>query len=407
MRILWVSDGPSVPSGYGSQTALFLPLLRRIGHEVALLAMGGSAGATYETPDGMLVYPTVGDPRGNDIVRAHAMDHRADLVITLGDPHGYSPAPSAYGGLSWCAWAPLDFESPTRATLRSLQGARWVWSPSILGKVSYRKAGIEAARYVPHGADGEIFRVGDREEARRALGKALGVEISLSVFLVVAVAANKGTPSRKGFYELLSASKDFFGICKEALLYLHTEESGIAGGEDIRAIMQLVGIDPKRVIFPPQYELVTGRLGLKHLASAYQAADVYLSASHGEGFSIPLLESQLCGTPVIVPENTAQTEMCLTGHIVPVTPYMPFDGATLWGRPSVSALVGALEATWQAGPLSSGDKEAVFERVAKYEAERVFREIMQPALAEIEADVTEPVRHVSPRSMTVQIRSRS
>jgi glycosyltransferase involved in cell wall biosynthesis len=45
------------------------------------------------------------------------------------------------------------------------------------------------------------------------------------------------------------------------------------------------------------------------LARIYSSVDAYVSASRGEGFNLPALEAAACGRPVIVPNNTAHTEI--------------------------------------------------------------------------------------------------
>ena len=41
MRILWHGPHPDMPTGYGTQTALILPRLQALGHEVAVSATAG------------------------------------------------------------------------------------------------------------------------------------------------------------------------------------------------------------------------------------------------------------------------------------------------------------------------------------------------------------------------------
>lgn len=383
LRILWISDPPETPSAYANQTALFLPRLRAAGHEVALLATNNAY--VRWLADGTPVFPVVSDRHGNTIVREHARRFGADLVLTLTDPHVL--AAEVYADLPWCAWAPLDFETPTRATIAILKKAKWVWSPSKHGAEAYRKAGrqfaeacrkeksysasLENASWVPHGIDSTTFDVLDRGDARTALAASIGVEIADDAFLAVAVAANRGSPSRKGFYEMFAAWKIFSDEHPNAILYVHTEVTGLGGiGEDLRAIADLVSLRQGTVFFPPQYEYVCGMLGPEHLAIAYNAADVYLSTSHGEGFGLGAYEAQMCGCPVIVPDNTAQTEACLTGSLSRVMQYMPFDGGTLWGRPAVGHVVDLLEEAYVRGGDRSADRTR--ERALVYDADRIF-----------------------------------
>jgi glycosyltransferase involved in cell wall biosynthesis len=52
------------------------------------------------------------------------------------------------------------------------------------------------------------------------------------------------------------------------------------------------------------------------MAKAYSAMDVLTNVSTGEGFGIPIVEAQACGTPVIVGGWTSMRELCFSGRMV-------------------------------------------------------------------------------------------
>ena len=49
------------------------------------------------------------------------------------------------------------------------------------------------------------------------------------------------------------------------------------------------------------------------MAHIYRAADVLLATSVGEGFGVPILEAQACGTPVIIGNWTAMEDLLFDG----------------------------------------------------------------------------------------------
>ena len=372
LRILWVGDPPLVYTGYGGQAALFIPRLRAAGHDVALLAVGGSAGATYVTPDGLKVYPTVLDPRGNDVVAAHARDHRADVVFTLGDPHVFDPA--VYRELPWLAWAPLDFETPTKATKRSLEAARWIWAPSSHAEAAYKKFHSRVT-LVPHGVHSSTFVSTAKKDDGR--------------FIVIAIAANKGTPSRKGFFELFSAFRCFAANRSPSpILYLHTDPAGIAG-EDLMEMMEIADLDLTLVTFPDRYRYLCGGYTASNLASMYATADVYLSTSHGEGFHLPAVEAQMAGLPVIAADHTANADTCCSGKLVRSIPYVPFDGATTWRRPIVQDITEALIEINNVLSIirSKEHRNRIRDQVMHFDIDRVLKDKFLPALTEVERQV--------------------
>ncbi len=169
------------------------------------------------------------------------------------------------------------------------------------------------------------------------------------------------------------------------MLYVHSEMSGVFQGEHLPTIAALVGIDPSRIIYAPQYQLVCGMLSSEYVNDAYNAADVYLTGSHGEGWGIPSVEAQASGCPSIVPRNSAQTELCMTGRTVECTTYMPVVGVT-WARPLIAELAEALE--WAYG--ERGNEALRNEARAKamaYDADTVFSTYMLPAIEKMQAEL--------------------
>lgn len=378
-RILWVSDSPLVPSAYGQQAALIIPRLRRAGHEVALCAVGNYSGSMYRLGDGTYSFPCISDPYFNDIVYDHATFFQADVVITLCDPHMLNPA--VYGCLPWCAWTPVDCDPPRQDTLSALRSATCVWSVSKSTESALSAAKIKST-YVPHGIDLKTFCLGDRKLAREHVSDRVGVDLT-SKFLITAVAANASSPSRKGFFEMFSAMRIFSEKCPEAILYIHTDKTGGRRGEDLIEVMRAACLDPERVVFPQQYNLVCGMYQAGHLAITYRAADVFLSTSHGEGFGIPSLEAQASGCPVILPNNTAQSEMLFGGWSVETEPYLPCAGASIWFRPRVEEIVKALQEACEAIVFRNDRAAEISNSVKHFDIDHVFSKYFQPAIAEL------------------------
>ena len=98
LRCLLASDAFWATSGYSNQVRILVP--RLMPHcEIATLATFGLHGATIEH-QGIKVYPGGADPFANDVVKAAALDWRADIVITLKDTFVFNP--QAFEGLRWC-----------------------------------------------------------------------------------------------------------------------------------------------------------------------------------------------------------------------------------------------------------------------------------------------------------------
>lgn len=371
------------PTGYGQQTGLFVPALHKLGWPMAILAYYGLEGAATVDADGVVTLPRLADDWGNDVVGSHAKYHKAELVVTLVDP--YALDGPTYARLPWCAWTPVDSEPLFPPTAMTLQNARWVWAMSRFGEEQLHGAGLEAKTlYVPHGIDTGVFTPLCRAERRAKLANQWEVALQ-DKFVVAMVSANKGSPSRKGFFEAFAAFKVFSDAHPDALLYMHTDIFGLAHGEHLPTVQQLVGLEPAKVIYAPQYHYMAGMLSPKYLADVYNAADVLLLPSRGEGFGLPLVEAQAAGCPAIATDFSAMAELVGAGWKVPGVPFMQADGATM-RLPLVGALVEALEAAYE----KRGDENLRAQArnfAVRYDYRHVLDNFMLPALEQMAAEL--------------------
>lgn len=383
-RMLWNSNAPMTSSAYGQQSALFLRCLKAAGYDPVVFANYGIEGAPLRA-DGILMLPRVANPYGNDILLAHMALSGCDYVLSLYDPHAFDP--NIMRQVAWCSWTPIDCTPAHPSTLRVLHEARWIWALSPHGKRMMLAGGLPESRVaiVPHGIDIDVFKPGDKLAARNSLSMHTGARIPDDAWLVIMNSANKGRPSRKGFYEAFRAISVMMQRHPDVWVYCHTEYAGIYDGENLIEVLRLCGIDENRIVFPSQAHLVTGQLPAQYVATAYQAGDVFLHASHGEGFGVPSIEAQACGLPVILADNTAQRDLCYAGWLTPCVTYMPVTGMT-WERPLVDAMVGNLESAYRAR------EDAALRTRARASAEqfdyrRVFEHIMLPQLQKIDAEI--------------------
>ncbi len=386
MRILWSSNARTAPTGYGNQTNIFVPALQSKGHEMAIFAYYGQEGFPMKDQDGILTLPRLSDSWGNDIILGHMDYHQAELLITLCDPFVLDP--NAYGRVPWAAWTPIDSVPALPANVAVLQHARWIWAMSKFGQGQLEAAGLGSKiTYVPHGVDTETFKPISRSEARQRLGKYLGADLD-DKFLVVINSANKGAPSRKGFYEMFSAFKMFSDDHPRAMLYVHSDRKGIWMGENLDELAALVGLDPAKVLIVPEYPYHMGMLPGKYLNDVYNAGDVLLQLSHGEGFGIPILEAQASGCPVIVTDFSAMSELCFAGLKVRGRPFMHVPGATQHIA-DVTMAVACLNLLHEyvRNGMGEGMRAKARDGAMAYDYRKVLDEYMLPALHKIQQEL--------------------
>lgn len=374
MRILWSSNGPWVSTGYGVQTRLFCPRIRDLGHEVAICAWYGLQGGVIGW-DGMTVYPGAFHPYGADIAPQHAKEFGADLVISLIDAHAQPHAMLNKHG-RWAPWFPVDSEPLPRPVMDEVKHA---WQPLVFsrhGERMAREAGLDP-RYVPHGVDTKVYRPLPQAEARERLG------LPADAFIAVAVMANKGLPSRKAWPEQIEAFARFRQRHPDAMLYLHTVLGTEMQGVDITRCLRDFEVPEDAVRVGSQYRALLG-FPDEVMRVIYSAGDVLLNCSMGEGFGVPIIEAQACGTPVITGDWTAMSEITGAGWAVKQgTPwYVPPQSAYQY-LPHVDGIVEALEQAREARGDDALRRRAV-EFAAGYDADLVAREFWRPVLAELE-----------------------
>lgn len=317
-RVLWLSNAPWAASGYGQQTGLFCHYLSKLGHEIAVLANYGIRGTTLEV-EGIRVYPAGMDRHGNDVVQACADDWGADVIISLYDAWPLNFASLAIHKTSWVAWAPVDHEEVPPGVAASLRRAQGVVSFSGHGVEALNKAGIQA-EYIPHGINTGIFNPGDQAEARGRVG------FPNDKFIVGMVAANNYSPSRKCIPEAIVSFARLHDQYPNTMLYLHMLSSEAIEGVNVIGIINSLGL-AGAVSICDQFQYIQGHPA-PYMADLYRSLDVLLNPSRGEGFGIPIVEAEACGTPVIATDGTAMTELVeRTGWLVPGQPWWSGQGA--------------------------------------------------------------------------------
>jgi glycosyltransferase involved in cell wall biosynthesis len=322
-RIMWFSNAPWAPTGYGNQTGLFVQRIKRLGYEMGVTAFYGLQARPLAW-DGVTVYPGGRHPYGADIMGAHAQHFKANMLITLIDAWVLDPRPLP-SSIAWAPWFPVDMEPLPGAVYEKVKLAAERIVFSRFGEKMVNDAGLDC-RYVPHGVDTKVLYPMPMSEARQAM------KWPEDRFIVGMVAANKGTPSRKSFPWQLEAFAEFKKTHKDALLYMHTMKGHVPElakadqAINLPEICDFLGLkwgdmgqvdsSAVDVLFAPQYEMVSGLLNDDYMRQAYSAMDVHMTVSMGEGFGIPILEAQACGCPVIVGDWTSMGELCFSGWMV-------------------------------------------------------------------------------------------
>lgn len=316
MRVLWISDSPETPSGFGNVTRFVCSGLAQRGHQVDILGWQATEPTVWQ---GCHIYPRGPAPLGADVIFGLLIRHRPDVVIALGDvwwmPFMASPHVRRQLELlktPWVLYFPIDGDAGEgRLPASWIELLREVDIPvamSAYGQRIVRAAGIDA-ELIPHGVDLSIFQPPqDRARAKAMIG-------AQDRFLILSDSRNQ---PRKLIPRLLDVIKSLAVHVPDVLLHLHTDPDdeftrSAYYSYDVRGDVAYLGLE-QHVRFSPAFSMSHGTgLPLEQLASYYQAADVHLLASSGEGFGLPTLQAAAAGAVPAAGAYSASLEL-VEGH---------------------------------------------------------------------------------------------
>lgn len=376
------SNSPGQSTGYGQQAEYLVNRLKRDGADVAALSNYGLEGSisTYKTPYGVIPhYPRGLDAYSNDVGPMHHAHFKAqfpdqpDAMITLYDV--WVLKGKAWDSINIASWVPMDhagMNPGVEAWIRKDNVTPIAMAPN--GVRLMEAKGIEC-EYVPHGIDTKIFKPTSKiqgQDVRDFMGLT-------DEFVVGMNAANKasGLIHRKAFSENLLAFSIFRERHKDAVIYLHTDPLGSAGGWNLLKLLQAFGIPKEAVLFPPMVDYKYG-MPQQDLAALYSAMDVLLAPSFGEGFGIPTIEAQACGTRVIGSNWGATPDLVAEdGWLVDGQPMWDAGQDAIWTTPSVPSIVEALE---QAYKTDRGPSKVAMDFAKDFDVETVWGKYWLPTL---------------------------
>jgi glycosyltransferase involved in cell wall biosynthesis len=385
-RLLWWSNAPWDATGYGVQTALFAPRLAGLGYQMALGAFHGLQGRPLEY-QGIPVYPGGRADFGLDVLALDYAHHRADLVITLMDTWKLEPEALA-GGMRVACWTPVDADRLGAADRRALEATGAI--PIAISRHGYRAlrdAGFGTARYVPHGADTKAFAP---PPDRIALRKRLGIA---GTFAVGINAANSDR-DRKGFPEQFWAFRRFSDRHPDTVLMLNTlRDNLVFGGLDLDAVAADAGISD-RIIWCDQGAYLNGSISTPELAGWYGALDLLSCCSWGEGFGLPIIEAQACGTPVVVTLAAAMPELAGPGSswAVDGEPRWHYGHQARWTKPCIAEIDRAYEDAYRRYQALGmpATRAAARSFALGYDADTITARYWRPVLAGIASTSPRP-----------------
>jgi glycosyltransferase involved in cell wall biosynthesis len=383
--VSFASNTPGMPTGYGQQGKLLVSRMLRHGLKVAALSNFGLEGAnsTLEMQGTKIPHYARGLTHYSiDVMPTWAKDHASKnpdlkhVLFTLYDVWVYNDLKYDDPIVSWTPLDHITLQPGVQKFLSRPNVTPITMAPH--GQRQLEAVGIESV-YIPHGIDTSIYKPTAKMPNGQTVREFMG--IPEDAFLVGMVAANKanGQVHRKAFAENLLAFAMHVKKHPDSYLYIHTEPSRLYGGFDLAVLLHMVGIPKENVLLPDPYALRTG-YPEETMSAFYTAFDVLLSTSYGEGFGIPTIEAQACGTRVITSNFAASKDLASDDS-------WKIDGQPFWDEaqvaffsiPSLNGIISALDEAYG----QRGHSQAARDFALQFDVETVWNNNWMPFLKDL------------------------
>lgn len=388
LNILWFGNATWCVSGYANQARIWTRRLRDRGYGVVVSAFVGLEGKPIADDAGIVHLGHVKERFNNDIIQSHVIYAQAlypnqrptDLVLSLVDVFAMDAA--VWRNLCWAAIDPVDCEPILQVKRAQLAACRFPVAMSRHGEAQMKAIGLNPL-YMPHGIETQVFKPVDRTLARQKMAEVGLIEkiIPDSDFLVIAVGAN-GIGKRKNWSGIFESFQFFLQDHPNAWLYCHADPEGVHG-QPIQKMAQQLDI-AHRTLFPQSAAMVMGLATDEHLNYVYNAADIKLMLSYGEGFGLTDVEAQSAGTPIVATHFGASIELNFTGW--PVNGYLyqtePMSYQMIADPQEAAARLHDAYTVWQNGGMPAL-RAKTRQAALQYDADAVLDAYMIPALNQI------------------------
>lgn len=339
LRILWGSEQPTRPTGYGKVTREICKRLVKRGHEVYVMGWDYN-GEDFKHEEGWtLVHAGINQFGGEKVsqdgttVMGATIDRlQPDVVFTLIDVWfcGNNVVETNRRGVPYIAYMPVDgypLSYKWKDIIKMMHTPLWManygkeqmesfveWlcsegtAPQALrDPLMDRYLDGNTGEVLYHGVDLKTYKPLPPSE-KLLLRQRLGITWE-TVFLSVGKNTNRKQQPRllEAFRLMLESHPDPDSVG----LIIHcgspSDTFGM-GGWDLPLLVDSLGLR-NNVIFSDNSENPLQGLSEEEMAGLYGISDVHILATGGEGFGVPTAEAMGCGLPCILPDNSTGPEL--------------------------------------------------------------------------------------------------
>jgi glycosyltransferase involved in cell wall biosynthesis len=301
-NIIYVSDSPTLPTGYGRVSKELTTSLHNAGHDITVIGWGFKEGQHNPHPYPIIPCQTHQENFGEDILARLIRDKKPDIVMTLGDPWmtNWFPSMEERKAVCWISYYPIDGYPIPKEWHSWIKDAN---VPVVFSKFSHKLVSEIIGSnpiYIPHGVDTEVFKpLPEKKELRK---KILGKEDDL--FVVGCVARNQ---PRKNLPALIRAFARFSQDREDVALYLHSQIRDV--GWNLDELIERYSLT-KKSYCTTGMEALQG-VSDSQLNEIYNLFDVFALPTMAEGFGLPILEAHSVGVPVLVTDFSACRDLAV------------------------------------------------------------------------------------------------
>lgn len=324
-RVLWISDAGS-HTGFGRVTTEIAGGLVRRGHDIHVLGLNYNG--DYD-PDltGLKVYRADARQQG-DTFGARRVKEIVDLVgpevtVIVHDPaavwqylfaNPFDQDQSLFEA-PIIAYCPVDgYDYPPDWTEMLPRVVSFV-AMSQHGQRTFRPSGL-----VYHGVDSKTFHPVSPDQpiildeavllTKRDCKAAL--DLDPDRFLVLRIDTNSG---RKDYAATIKAVAPLLERHRDMAMYLHASGDPKMPGVNIPTLLSRYDLEDGQVA-ETGLSISFHNWSQDRLVALYNAADIFVSTSRGEGFGLTIAESLACGVPVIAQNVSAIPEVVGPGGVL-------------------------------------------------------------------------------------------
>jgi len=323
-KVLWIGDAGS-HTGFARVTHSIAPGLVDRGHDISVLALNYQGDYAPDANGLKLYRPNTYS--SSDIYGARRIPDllekiQPEVVVILHDPRAVfqyvfeNPFDvyHALAKLPIIAYCPVDGYDYPPNLVDVL--------PLFTNLVVMSKHGqtvFPTAKLVYHGVDPDLFYPVSEERPIELDGETLTSKADCrralempDRFTALRVDKNSG---RKDFAATIHALAPYLEKHRDVGLHLHAMQDAVMPGVDIPALLTRYDLQPGQVTITGT-ENATTAWSLDRLRALYNAADVFVTTSRGEGFGLTIAEAMASGVPVIAQDVSAIPEVVGPGGIL-------------------------------------------------------------------------------------------